>query len=84
MATHVNATLVVLIVHSGSNTMLPIVLFLIIVTLLFLGNDHREPQPELIPVPVRTPYSHHNVLVRESKRLTAYADFILDGGELYE
>ena len=82
MATHVNATLVVLIVHSGSNTMLPIVLFLIIVTLLFLGNDKRH--AGTTTVPTRLPYSHHDVVVRESKRLTAYADFILDGGELYE
>jgi len=65
----------------GETTMLSIVLFLIIITLLFLGNDKRHAGTV---VPTRLPYSHHDVVVRESKRLTAYADFILDGGELYE
>lgn len=62
--------------------MLSIVLFLIIVTLLFLGNDKRH--AGTTTVPTRLPYGHHDVLIRESKLLTAYADYVLDGGELYE
>jgi hypothetical protein len=58
--------------------MLSIVLFFIIVTLLFLGVG--KPQPVLVPVPVRVPYSHHDVVLRESRKLTAYVDFVLDGG----
>ena len=77
---HLKAT--VISTQFGETTMLSIVLFLIIITLLFLGNDKRH--AGTTTVPTRLPYSHHDVLVRESKRLTAYADFILDGGELYE
>jgi hypothetical protein len=31
-----------------------------------------------VPIPIRTPYSHHDVVIARSKALTAYADFIND------
>jgi hypothetical protein len=48
------------------------------VALWVLSSWLRLPTKQATSVPTRAPYSHHDVVIRNSKVLEAYADFIND------